>query len=113
MKRICLLILPLILSGCFEEENFGKKDYDKTKDKIDLCKDKKSTTKNKLWYKIRKGMDVAKECTSEITDFSKLFYNQEEFNQDLSRWDVSNSENFAGLFDDAKSFDQDLSVWNI
>jgi surface protein len=41
---------------------------------------------------IKNNEDVTDVDTSEITDMSKLFYKHKEFNQDISKWDVSSVE---------------------
>ena len=37
-------------------------------------------------------------CTSKITDMSYLFYGFRDFNQDISRWDVSNVTRYEYMF---------------
>ena len=49
---------------------------------------------------------------SEITDMSFLFYKNEKFNGDISKWDVSNVTNMAGMFAESK-FNGDISKWNV
>jgi surface protein len=49
---------------------------------------------------------------SEITDMSFLFYKNEKFNGDISKWDVSNVTNMAGMFAGSK-FNRDISGWNV
>ena len=49
--------------------------------------------------------------TSEVTDMSKLFENS-NFNEDISDWDVSKVEKFNYMFYAATNFNQDLSKWN-
>ena len=42
-----------------------------------------------------------------------MFYGAENFNQDISGWDVSNVNNMYGMFYNAKSFNQDISSWDV
>jgi len=42
-----------------------------------------------------------------------MFQYAAAFDQDLSRWDVSNGNNFYGMFLGAAAFDQDLSRWDV
>ena len=49
---------------------------------------------------------------SGITDMSFLFYKNEKFNGDISKWDVSNVTNMAGMFAESK-FNRDISGWNV
>ena len=56
--------------------------------------------------------------TSKITDMSSLFItmdivNMEEFNGDISGWNVSNVTNMEGMFCGCKSFNQDISNWDV
>ena len=43
---------------------------------------------------------------------NRLFQNMDEFNDDISRWDVSNVQNMNGMFLGARVFNQDISSWN-
>jgi surface protein len=67
---------------------------------------------------IQKMLDNNEDITniildSSLKDLSYLFGNREDFNQDLSNWDVSNVTNMRGMFYNAKSFNQDLSGWGV
>ncbi len=42
-----------------------------------------------------------------------LFEGREDFNQDISNWDVSNVSNMKGMFAGATSFNQDISNWDV
>ncbi len=65
-----------------------------------------------LKAKIKNNEDVTKVNTSCITNMSKLFYFNRNFNQDISSWDVSNVRDMSYMFSDAKTFNQDISSWN-
>jgi len=41
-----------------------------------------------------------------------MFYVCEKFNQDLSKWNVSNGKYFSKMFYGCKSFRANLSKWN-
>lgn len=92
-------------------------------------------TRAELVTMIKAGEDVTEVNTSEITDFSELFYLDElvgdvtgwdvssattfslmfslgPFNQDISGWDVSNCKNFSNMFA-TSTFNQDISGWNV
>ena len=56
---------------------------------------------------------IASWDTSGITNMRRLFYNKEDFNEDISRWDVSNVVNMGFMFVGATSFDGDLSRWDV
>ena len=49
---------------------------------------------------------------SEFTDMSEMFYNSEEFNGDISQWDVSNVTNMRGMFWRSE-FNGDISQWDV
>ncbi len=50
---------------------------------------------------------------SEFTDMSEMFYNNSEFNGDISEWDVSNVTNMTEMFSDCEDFNCDLSKWDV
>ena len=50
--------------------------------------------------------------TSKITDMSDLFYDINEFNGDISNWDVSKVTNMELMFA-SSSFNGDISNWNV
>ena len=64
--------------------------------------------------------------TSRVTDMSDLFAYDEfaginsdnnndisKFNEDISKWDVSNVTTFAGMFQGAENFNQPIGDWNV
>ena len=74
--------------------------------------------------------DISGWDTSEVTDMSCLFSDDceggrlegwndkycdtvDHFNEDISKWDVSNSKSFLRTFKGASSFDGDVSAWNV
>ena len=61
---------------------------------------------------IAQNGDVTKIITSLITDMSFLSF-KEDFNQDISSWDVSNVTNMQNMFYKAKYFNQDISSWDV
>ncbi len=50
---------------------------------------------------------------SGVTDMSRMFYDADAFNGDISRWDVSNTTNMSETFAYATSFDQPLDSWDV
>ena len=50
---------------------------------------------------------------SSVTNMAGMFENAEEFNQDISGWDVSNVTIMSGMFSEAESFNQDISGWDV
>ena len=58
---------------------------------------------------IQNGDDVTRVCTSRILDMSSIFYNdgeEENFNQNISSWDVGNVTNMDSMFKFLESFNQ-------
>lgn len=49
--------------------------------------------------------------TSKVTNMSALFYT-ENFNGDISKWDVSNVTDMGHMFCFAKNFNRDISKWD-
>lgn len=52
-------------------------------------------------------------ATSNITDMSSTFYDDAEFNSDISSWDTSSVTNMTFMFGYATAFNQDLSSWDV
>ena len=59
------------------------------------------------------GDDLTKYCTSKIVDMSGLFSGANDFNQNISPWDVSNVTNMVAMFYGANSFNQDIGNWDV
>jgi len=55
--------------------------------------------------------DISFWDTSNVTDMTAMFW-QSDFNQDISAWDTSNVTSMRQLFDGAESFNQNISAWN-
>ncbi len=50
---------------------------------------------------------------SNITDMSFMFYGASSFNGDVSNWNVENVTDMSWMFRDASIFNRDLSNWNV
>jgi len=50
--------------------------------------------------------------TSSVTDMQNMFYNANSFNQDIGIWNTSNVTNMSSMFSGANSFNQDIGSWN-
>jgi surface protein len=57
--------------------------------------------------------DVSQWNVSNVTDMHFMFCCCEKFNCDLSRWNVSNVKNMKLMFCRCKQFNQDLSNWDV
>lgn len=62
---------------------------------------------------IASGFDVTSVVTTFISDFSSLFYQNQDFNQPIGNWDVSNAIRMDSLFSGAISFNQPLANWEV
>ncbi len=91
-------------------------------DNIIRCNSGEGVNRGELIALIDSGADVTNVCTSNITDFSKLFHYgrsganssvTENFNQDIGDWDVSNGVNFEKMFERARRFNQDIGDWEM
>ena len=51
--------------------------------------------------------------TTQITNMSYLFFDMDNFNGDISKWNVSNVESMAQMFRGCKSFNQNISNWDV
>lgn len=55
--------------------------------------------------------DLTKLATTKVTDTRSLFNN--DFNQPIGNWDMSNVTNMKGMFAYTTIFNQDISNWNV
>ena len=62
---------------------------------------------------VSKDEDVTCVCTTKVTNMYRLFFNKEDFNQDIKSWDVSNVTSMEDMFWYAKTFNQDISFWDV
>ena len=58
-------------------------------------------------------VDSTQACTSGVTSMYAWFYNQNNFNQDISHWDVSSVTNMSQMFYNATNFDQNIVNWDV
>jgi surface protein len=56
---------------------------------------------------------LATTCTSGITDMSIMFSYENNFNADISHWDVSNVTNMRAMFFKASNFNGNISDWDV
>ena len=56
--------------------------------------------------------DISEWDVSRATNMAFMFC-CDAFNQDISKWDVSTVSDMNGMFDGASSFNQDISKWNV
>ena len=73
-----------------------------------------TVSRQQLISMINDGDIVVMADTSGITDMSELFADAgDSFNQDISRWDVSNVFFMNKMFSGADSFNQDIGSWDV
>jgi len=68
---------------------------------------------NRSFRDCKHNFKLPKEVPNLREDCSWMFRDAREFNQDISRWDVSKVTNMQSMFWDAWEFNQDISVWNV
>ncbi len=56
--------------------------------------------------------ELARTCTSGVTDMGYLFGEAYGFNHDISHWDVSSVTNMTCMFKYASDFNGDISAWD-
>ncbi|GMH97831.1 hypothetical protein TrST_g7078 [Triparma strigata] len=57
--------------------------------------------------------DISKWDVSNVTTMAWMFFKAKAFNGDLSSWDVSNVTTMEGMFQYTSAFNGDLSSWNV
>ncbi|WP_286757343.1 BspA family leucine-rich repeat surface protein, partial [Roseivirga sp. UBA838] len=57
--------------------------------------------------------DISHWDVSRVTDMSEMFKSASSFNADLSNWDVSNVTNMQEMFSGASAFNGDISQWDV
>ena len=56
--------------------------------------------------------DLAKSCTTGVTDMGFLFERNTDFNSPIGHWDTSEVTTMSAMFQKASAFNQDISGWN-
>ena len=51
--------------------------------------------------------------TTEIEDYTEMFYLNNTFNEPIGSWNVSGATNMAAMFSSASTFDQDIGSWDV
>ena len=57
--------------------------------------------------------DISNWDVSSVIDMQYMFYRATAFNSDISRWDVSSVTNMTSLFRNASTFGRDISSWDV
>ena len=74
------------------------------------------TTKLTITYQMFSSssfnQDIGSWDTSNVYDWTGMFYLASSFNQDISSWDTSSASDMRGVFNGASSFNQNIGGWN-
>ena len=73
----------------------------------------KVTVVYQLFYNTDFNQDIGNWDTSNIYDWTGMFYRASLFNQNISSWDTSNASDMSGMFNAASAFNQDIGAWDI
>ena len=63
-----------------------------------------------------RNADLSRVVTTGITDMNRLFHSTsflDNFNDDISAWDVSSVTDMESMFEGAGMFNQDISAWDV
>jgi len=72
----------------------------------------KVTVVYQLFYNTDFNQDIGYWDTSNIYDWTGMFYNATSFNQNISSWDTSKASDMSGMFNGASAFNQDIGSWD-
>ena len=70
-------------------------------------------TKYMFYYANNFNSDLSNWNVSNVTDMSYMFSGASNFNSDISNWNVSNVSIMLSMFQGASSFNQDLPNWDV
>ena len=59
------------------------------------------------------NQDISKWNVSNVIDMRFMFANYKKFNQNISKWNVQNVQNMSYMFIYCYNFNQNISKWNI
>jgi len=59
------------------------------------------------------NQDISHWDVSNVTNMERMFFTVSAFNQPIGNWDVSNVTNMSGMFFDAAAFNQNINSWDV
>lgn len=114
-----LLLLFILLLGdpaslvtakkCFADRDELKTAIDGYMINIEGCRGSKNECAVGRIY----GWPMNNWCVGNVTDMGRLFFNMQEFNEDISSWDVSGVTYTRQMFKHCRDFNSDISKWNV
>ena len=123
-NNIFLLLVAILASSCSSSEDKTSSENSSGAECI-TCEDLEvgeTFTKNGVTYTVvddellrmavAEGWDLEKVCTSKVTNLDDLFDRNETFNEDISKWDVSNVTSMKETFR-RTSFNQPIGNWDV
>ena len=66
-----------------------------------------------LRSKVNNGENIENVVTTYVEDMSGLFMGDDEIDQDISSWDVSNVTDMSRMFEGNTNFNQDIGHWDV
>ncbi|GAX25469.1 hypothetical protein FisN_12Lu010 [Fistulifera solaris] len=64
------------------------------------------------WTASKSGVPPSNWDVAKVDDFSELFKDNTQFNEDISGWNTEFVYTMASMFEGATAFNQDISGWN-
>ena len=59
------------------------------------------------------GLNISEWCTGLVTDMNRLFYNKQNFDEDISLWNVASVQDMNSMFYYLCCMNGDLSQWDV
>ena len=119
MNLSYLLLLFIIILGdpaslvtankCFADRDELKTAIDGYMINVEGCRSSKNECAVGQIY----GWPMNNWCVGNVTDMGRLFFNMQEFNEDISDWDVSGVTYTRQMFKHCRDFNSDISKWNV
>ena len=86
---------------------FKPKDNDELQEAADLWFESKEKSINEIWSYINLGYII-----NILLKMNALFAYEDDFNEDINNWDVSNVTDMSDMFYEARLFNHPLDLWD-